>query len=52
MDNAHNVKLGGGFGPGFKVAGGYDFVGDGCKSALGVIGVPLRTNANYGRLAV
>ncbi len=23
--------LGGGFGPGFKVAGGYDFVGNGCK---------------------
>ncbi len=26
------MQLGGGFGPGFKVAGGYDFVGDG-KSA-------------------
>lgn len=23
--------LGGGFGEGFKVAGGYDFVGDGCE---------------------
>jgi hypothetical protein len=25
-------QLGGGFGPGFKVAGGYDFVGNGSKS--------------------
>ena len=27
-----NRQLGGGFGPGFKIEGGYDFVGDGGKS--------------------
>lgn len=26
-----NVQIGGGFGPGFKVSGGYDYVGDGCR---------------------
>lgn len=28
------TQLGGGFGPGFKVAGGYDFVGNGSKFFL------------------
>jgi hypothetical protein len=28
----YHPALGGGFGPGFKVAGGYDLVGNACKS--------------------
>lgn len=30
-DDPDLSQLGGGFGPGFKVAGGYDLVGNGCE---------------------